>query len=126
VQGIRADGVRVLALDTLTDDTLDLAMEAGLVPLAWSPLAGGLLGDEPTGVQARAVADVCDSLAGDFSVTRSAILLAWAWRHPSGVIPIVGTQQVDRIRECARATQVELTSSQWYEILVAGRGEPIP
>jgi predicted oxidoreductase len=33
---------------------------------------------------------------------------------------------VDRIRECARAAEVELTSTEWYEILVAGRGEPMP
>jgi predicted oxidoreductase len=115
-----------LALDALTDGTLDLAMEAGLVPLAWSPLAGGRLAGEPTDVRARAVADVCDRLARNHGVTRSAIVLAWAMRHPSGVIPIVGTQQPDRIRECARAREVELTGSQWYEILVAGRGEPMP
>ncbi len=32
-----------LALDPITDGTFDLAMETGLVPLAWSPLAGGWL-----------------------------------------------------------------------------------
>ena len=54
------------------------------------------------------------------------ILLAWVMQHPAGVVPIVGTQQPERIRECARATEFELTKSQWYEILVAGRGEPMP
>ena len=115
-----------LALDAITDGTLDHAMETGLVPLAWSPLAGGRLAGEPSDERARAVAEVCDRSAGEFAVTRSAILLAWAIRHPAGVVPIIGTQQLDRIRECARALDVELTSSQWYEILVAGRGEPMP
>jgi predicted oxidoreductase len=115
-----------LALDPITDGTLDHAMETGLVPLAWSPLAGGRLAGEPSDERARAVAVVCDRLADEFGVTRSAILLAWAMRHPAGLVPIIGTQQLDRIRECARALDVELTSSQWYEILVAGRGEPMP
>jgi predicted oxidoreductase len=115
-----------LALDALTDGTLDLAMETQLVPLAWSPLAGGRLAGNPTDARARAVAEVCDRLATGHGVTRSAVLLAWAMRHPAGVIPIVGTQQPSRIRECARATEIELTGTEWYDILVAGRGEPMP
>ncbi len=115
-----------MALDPLTDGTLDHAMETGIVALAWSPLAGGRLGGEPSDDRARAVAEICDRLAGEFGVARSAILLAWAMRHPAGVVPIIGTQRPDRIRECARAARVELTADQWYEILVAGRGEPMP
>jgi predicted oxidoreductase len=115
-----------LALEPITDGTFDLAMETALVPLGWSPLGGGRLGGEPSDDRARAVAEVCDRLAGEFGVSRGAILLAWAMRHPARVVPIVGTQQPERIRACARATEVELTPSQWYEILVAGRGEPMP
>jgi predicted oxidoreductase len=117
-----------LALDPITDGSFDLAMETGLVPLAWSPLAGGrLAGDiDPLDDRAAAVAQVCDRLADEHDVSRTALLLAWAMRHPAGVVPIVGTQQPDRIRGIARATEVEMTPSQWYEILVAGRGEPMP
>lgn len=115
-----------LALDPIGDGTFDLAMETGMVPLAWSPLAGGRLTGEPGDERSRAVADVCDRLGAEFGVGRTAILIAWAMRHPAGVVPIVGTQQIERIRECARATEVEMSASQWYEILVAGRGEPMP
>ncbi len=117
-----------LALEPITDGTLDLCMEAGMVPLGWSPLAGGRLGGEvdPTDVCAVEVAQVCDRIAAEQGVTRSAILLAWVMRHPAGIVPIVGTQRPERIRECARATEVELTAGQWYEILVAGRDEPMP
>jgi predicted oxidoreductase len=115
-----------LMLDPITDGTFDLAMEIGLVPLAWSPLAGGRLVGDPGDERARAVIEVCDRLAGEHGVNRSAILLAWAMRHPAGVVPIVGTQQIERIRDCARATEVDLTAGQWYEILVAGRSEPMP
>jgi predicted oxidoreductase len=115
-----------LALDPITDGTFDLAMETGLVPLAWSPLAGGRLAGKPGDESARAVIEVCDRLAAEWGVSRSAILLAWAMRHPAGVVPIVGTQQIERIRECARATEVDLPADLWYEILVAGRGEPLP
>ncbi len=117
-----------LALDPITDGTLDLCMETGMVPLAWSPLARGLLGGEvdPSDLRAVDVARVCDRIAAEQGVARSAVLLAWAMRHPAGVVPIVGTQQVGRIRECARAVDVELTRDEWYEILVAARGEAMP
>lgn len=114
------------ALDPITDGTFDLAMETSLVALAWSPLGGGRLTGDPTEERAAAVAGVCDRLAGEFDVGRTAILLAWAMRHPAGVVPIIGTQQPDRIRECASAVDIELTPDQWYEILVAARGEPMP
>jgi aryl-alcohol dehydrogenase-like predicted oxidoreductase len=117
-----------LSLDPITDGSFDFAMETGLAPLVWSPLAGGrLAGDiDPLDERAAAVARVCDRLAAEHDVDRTAILLAWAMRHPAGVVPIVGTQQPSRIRDSARATDVEMTPSEWYEILVAGRGEPMP
>ncbi len=117
-----------LALDAITDGTFDLAMESGMVPLAWSPLAGGRLAGDVSrdDHRAHAVAAVCDRVAGEHGTNRTAILLAWAMQHPAGVVPIVGTQQPERIRDSARAVDVELSASEWYEILVAGRGEAMP
>jgi len=117
-----------LRLDPLVDGTLDLCMELGMAPLAWSPLAGGrLAGEPPAGdLRAEAVCAVCDRIADEQGVSRSAVVLAWLMAHPSGVVPIIGTQQLDRIRECARATEVEFTRELWYEVLVAARGEAMP
>ncbi len=115
-----------LKLDPLVDGTLDQAMEWGMVPLAWSPLAQGRLMGQPSGRRALAVAEVCDRIAEEQDVTRAAVALSWLMHHPSGVVPIVGTQRIERIKECARATEVGLSRQQWYEILVAARGEPMP
>ena len=115
-----------LALDPITDGTFDLAMETSLIPLAWSPLGGGRLAGSGSDERSVAVATVCDGLADDFGVSRTAILVAWAMRHPAGVVPIIGTQQPDRIRDAATATSVEMSPTQWYDILVAARGEQMP
>ncbi len=114
--------------DPLTDGTLDLCGELGVTPLVWSPLAGGrLAGDVAvTDVRASAVAEIADRIALEQSVDRAAVLLAWVAHHPSGAIPIVGSQNIERITAAACALTVRLTRSQWYEILVAGRGEPLP
>ena len=116
-----------LAGGPLADGLLDHAMAHRIVPLAWSPLAGGRLGSpDPADERAVAVTEVCDRIAEEQSVGRTAVVLAWVMRHPAGCVPIVGSQQPERIRDCARAVEVVLTRDEWYEILVAARGEPMP
>jgi predicted oxidoreductase len=46
--------------------------------------------------------------------------------HPSGVIPIVGSQRAARIAEAAEAFKVRWTRADWYKVLVASREEPLP
>jgi len=117
-----------LCLDPLTDGTLDDAMRDGRTPLAWSPLGGGRLGSGVVADDDRsaAVHTVLDRIASEHGSTRAAVALAWVLAHPSGPVPIVGTQQVDRLAELATATSVRLDRSDWYAILVAARGEPMP
>ncbi len=59
-------------------------------------------------------------------MARSALALAFLMVHPAGVIPIVGSQRPERIHECAEATRVELTRSEWYDVVEASLGEPLP
>jgi aryl-alcohol dehydrogenase-like predicted oxidoreductase len=117
-----------LRQDALEDGTLDLCSEWGLTPLVWSPLAGGRLAGpaETLDPDARRVAWVADRVASEQGVDRAAVLLAWLAHHPSGPVPIIGTQRPDRITRAVDALRVRLSRDEWYEILVAGRGEPMP
>lgn len=117
----------------LRDGTLDLCLETGITPLAWSPLAGGSLGlsrDEaaaqPNGEALVACIDVLDRIAQEQSVSRAAVAIAWTMLHPSKVMPILGTQNPTRLRACMDATRVQMTRAQWNEVLVAAQGEPLP
>jgi len=112
----------------LVDGTLDLCGELRCTPLVWSPLAGGRLAGELGSLEpdAARVAVVADRIAAEQEVDRAAVLLAWIAHHPSGAIPIVGSQRPERITSSARARDVQLDRREWYEILVAGRGERLP
>ena len=46
--------------------------------------------------------------------------------HPAGIIPIVGSQQLERIAESAEAYKVRWSRQDWYAVLVAARGERLP
>lgn len=114
-----------LALGPLEDGTLDHAMTHGLCPLAWSPLGQGRIAN-PTNEREHAVAAALDEVAQAQGVSRTAATYSWIMAHPARPIPIVGSQQVERIREAADAYKVEWTRAAWYKVLVASRGEALP
>ena len=92
-----------------------------------SPLGGGRLGEAtPADPRARAVADALDVVARAHDAPRSAATYAWLMAHPARPIPIVGSQQPARIAEAARALDISFTRAEWYAVLTAARGEPLP
>ena len=119
-------------LEPLKDGTLDHCMEKNLTPLAWSPMGGGILGmsiedAKEAGKESLVrLLTVLDRVANEQSVTRGAVALAWILFHPAAVIPILGTQNLSRIKQSAQAFDVDLDRQTWYEILVASQGEPLP
>lgn len=114
-----------LHLEPIENGLFDLAMELGVGILAWSPLGGGRLGN-PQDDRSRAVAAALDAVAAKFAVSRSAATYSWVMAHPAGAIPIVGTQNAARIAELADAYKVRWTRQDWYDVLVASRGERLP
>ncbi|WP_375271649.1 aldo/keto reductase family oxidoreductase [Sphingomonas sp.] len=114
-----------LFLDPLTNGLIDQAMEMELAVLAWSPLGGGRIGT-PSNPREQAVADVLDTVATRFGVSRAAATYSWIMAHPARIIPIVGTQNIGRIAELADAFKVSWTRQDWYDVLVAARGERLP
>lgn len=116
-----------LVVDALYDGVLDQAQASGMAVLAWSPLAQGRLGDSLTAdARAEAVRSALDTVAARAEVSRTAVAYAWLMQHPAPPIPIVGSQQPARIAEAAQATDVQISRAEWYEILTAARGVPLP
>jgi predicted oxidoreductase len=114
-----------LCLTPVEDGQLDQAMANGLAVLAWSPLGGGRIAS-PTSERERTVAAALDAVAAAHAVSRTAAAYSWIMAHPAGVIPIVGSQQPARIAEAADALNVRWTRADWYAVLVAARGVPLP
>lgn len=104
---------------------LDQAMRLGLTPLAWSPLGGGRL-LAPESPRERDVASVLDRIAGEQGVSRSVAAYGWLMAHPAGIVPIVGSQNPERIAEGAQALAMRWTREDWYAVFVAARGEKLP
>lgn len=114
-----------LRIEPIENGEMDQAMMLGLTPLAWSPLGGGRLVSPETG-RDKAIAAELDRVATAQSVSRSVAAYSWLMAHPAGIIPIIGSQQTGRIAEGADAFNVKWTRTDWYAVLVAARGVPLP
>ena len=113
-------------LAALRDGTLDQAMELGLTTLAWSPLGGGRLGDGGgAGVRPELIATL-DRLAEREGAERAAVALAFVLCHPASPVPLIGTQQPERIKAAVAALHVRLDRRDVYEIVQASDGAPLP
>ena len=117
-----------LNVEAAFDGVLDFAISRQMTPLAWSPLAGGKLADgvAPSEPAASRVAVKLDELAKLYGTSRVAIALAFVLRHPSHPIPIVGTQSPTRIAAANGALRVNLSRTDWYSLVVAAQGKPLP
>lgn len=66
-----------------------------------------------------------DEIAKENRVSNTAIAIAWILRHPAKIQTIVGTTNKKRIQDIARASEIEITRQQWYEIYRAA-GNKLP
>ena len=125
--------ISLARLEVFGDGTLDQCLIERITPMAWSPLAAGLLGGGATRLLPAQKAyrperflPVVDAVAQARGVSRIAVALAWLLKHPAKILPIVGSTNPERIREAANAAELELTREEWYRLLIAARGEPVP
>jgi predicted oxidoreductase len=125
--------VSLAKLDAFTDGTLDQCLAEKITPMAWSPLAAGLIGDgakkllpAQKGYRVETFLPELNAIAAERGVSRTVVALAWLLKHPSKIIPLVGSTNSERIRDAAKADELELTRDEWYRLLIAARGEPLP
>ena len=118
--------VNPLTLAPFTDGTLDHCLMHRLRPMAWSPLAGGRLWTDDTDTVQR-VHDALRNVAREHPGTGiDQVALAWLLRHPSGMIPVIGTGKVDRVVSAVGALTLELDRQGWFEIYEAALGGEVP
>ena len=114
-----------LCLDPFQDGTFDQTMEHRIRPMAWSPLAGGRLftGDDERTVRVR---EALSRVGKESGLTEAGAAFAFLARHPSGIVPVTGSQSLERIAEAKAAMSTELSREQWFEIWTASTGASLP
>jgi predicted oxidoreductase len=120
-------------LPPLFDGTLDQCLSQKITCLGYSPVAGGWLGTGHVLDKSAAdyeskkrLQDVVDAVADEMGVSRSVAAVAWVMKHPAKIVPIIGSNNPQHIKDAVKADEVEMTREQWYRILQASRGSPLP
>jgi len=119
------------AAHPFSEGTLEYCAADGIEVQAWGALARGLYTGAPVPPEdhhAAAAAEVVRTVAAAHGVSREAVVLAWLMKHPGGIRPVVGTTDPERIAGCAGAEALvpRLGHEEWYELLTAARGDPVP
>ncbi len=114
----------VLTHDTFLDGTLAQQQRLGCQPMAWSPLAGGrLFGDDAA---AQRVRPLLARIAGENDCGIDHVAMAWLLAHPAGILPIVGTNNLQRIKDAHKSLNVSIDRETWYELWTAAAGQEVP
>ncbi|WP_368187469.1 aldo/keto reductase family oxidoreductase [Aestuariibius sp. HNIBRBA575] len=109
------------AHDGFTNGDVAYLQERDLPIMAWSPLGGGAL----MAADAKAGAAM-DRVAAEFNVDRGAVAVAWLLAHPAKILPVMGTNNLNRISNLTDALKVKLDRPAWFELYTAALGAEVP
>jgi predicted oxidoreductase len=108
---------------TMHNGTLDFMLEHEIQPMSWSPL-GSVFKEENE--QTTRIKNVLKELSDKYNVDSDQLLLAWILKHPSNVLPVIGTTNKERIVKANNALNIELELEDWFALLVAYQGHKVP
>ncbi len=112
--------VSLSEITPFTNGDVAFHQQHGQPIMAWSPLGGGSLmtGDGK-------LAQRLDAIAADQGVDRAAVAVAFLVRHPANILPVMGTNNLDRIGSISDALRVELDRPTWFSLYEAALGREV-
>lgn len=99
-------------------DVLDYCRLHDITIQAWSPFQsahGVFLQNEKFPELNRKITEIAEK----YQVSDTAVALAWMMRIPAKLQPVIGSMNIQRVRDCIQAVEIQLTRDEWYEIYLA-------
>ncbi|MGB1020634.1 MAG: aldo/keto reductase [Flavobacteriaceae bacterium] len=109
--------------DPMFNGLLDHMQVGSVGAMAWGAL--GAYFKKPSPWQAR-VAKCLAMMTKKYQATEAQLLLAWLLKHPAKLYPVLGSTQAKRWKTLSQATQIELDLQDWFLLLEASMGKPVP
>lgn len=114
----------IISLKPFSDGTLDNCLENKIRPMAWSPLGGGILSDEGH-PNYRSISRTASALAEKYNTGINQILIAFLLKHPTRILPVVGTTKIERLLQVKEASNIALGNEDWFKLYVSSIGEEV-
>lgn len=115
--------ISLLQRNAFEDGTLDQCLRLGIVPTAWSPFGGGSIFTNSDSPEMKNIQMILDELGEVYNASPDQLLLAFLLKHPAGVIPILGTSKISRIKVAKAALDISLSHEDWYKLWQAAIGK---
>lgn len=114
--------ISVLESAPFTNGDIAYLQQHRIPPMAWSPLAGGAL----FAPENRALHDTLAEIAARQDADVAALVVAWLMAHPARIMPVMGTNNLQRIAQIGKASKLNIDRETWFDIYTAARGEEVP
>jgi len=112
----------LVATQAFTNGDLAHLQTLGVAPMAWSPLGGGaLLRDTGSALNIRLT-----ELAKQLDTDIATLALAWLLAHPANIVPIIGTNSIQRIKSMTQPGRLKLDRETWFDLYSAALGHEVP
>jgi predicted oxidoreductase len=118
--------VSVVHLDPFHDGTLDKCIEYNIRPMSWGPLGSGKLHGDDVDERGKRVLSVAIILAEKYKATVDQILLAFIFKHPSKIIPVIGSTKIERLISAYDAAHINIEREEWFMLWRASKGHEVP
>jgi len=121
--------INVHNINALLDGTLDQCQQEHISPQAWCPLGGVVYpawGNTFSPEDEARIKAEFDRQAKKYDTENWIIMLTWLLKHPAGIFPIIGTTNSNRIKASLQALKIPYSREDWYSLLEARNGQPVP
>lgn len=104
----------------------DQCIEKNITPQAWSPMGAGKIHLDAEDEKSRRIVSMANILGEKYNASFDQILISWLMKHPAGIIPVLGTTKIERIKAALGASSIEMTHEEWHMMLRASNGFDVP
>lgn len=114
--------ISVNEISSFENGILDQLMSKGLRPTAWSVMGSYFSDQSDENIRIKKViVELCDK----YNAEENQILLAFILKHPSKIIPVIGTSKAETIITLSQTLQIDLDLEDWFRILESIRGKEV-
>jgi len=118
--------ISVLHLDPFHDGSLDKCIQHTIRPMSWGPLGSGKFYSDDADERNIRVLAVANMLAEKYNASVDQILLAFLFRHPSAIIPVIGSTKIERLKFAYASANIKIEREEWFMLWRASKGHEIP
>lgn len=109
--------------EMMLNGIFDYATHQQQIAMVWSPL--GAYFKQKTN-QVDRISMQLKTMCLKYNATEDQLLLAWLLKHPSKIHPVVGTTSPERIKQAVESENINIELEDWFLLLEASKGHPVP